>query len=323
MLAAAPAYTGPSVKTHSASLIQLEAGPLRAAIAPDVGGSLASLCGRTADGRMVDWLRPASAEGLAERHPFAMASFPLVPFCGHLRNGRASFEGREIRFPPNHPAEDSPHPLHGIGWQQAWAVSDAQRERAQLTLRVPATHAWPWRFSCTQRFELSEQQLRVSISVTNEDEAAMPAGIGHHPCFAQGTGTRLTTAAAAMWTTDDEGMPVEPEVNEIAGKLRDGVLLADLHLDNTFTGWERDALIEWSADAEGPARSLLIEAESPLDFFMLHSPRGYDHFCLAPVSQCSDWLNLLPRYGQEALGGARLAPGETLEASFTLTPRWR
>jgi aldose 1-epimerase len=309
----------------SVPLIQLEAGPLRAAIAPDVGGSLASFASRAVDGRMVGWLRPAAQEGLAGRHPFAMASFPLVPFCGYLHHGRASFEGREIHFPPNHPAEDSPHALHGIGWQQVWTVIDAQRTHAQLALKVPATQAWPWRFSCAQHFELNEQQLRVSITITNEDdEAAMPAGIGHHPCFPNDATTRLTTASAAMWTTDDEGMLVEPEVNDVVRKLHEGVPLAELHLDNTFTGWGRQALVEWTAsDDEGPARSLLLEAEPPLDFFMLHSPRGFDHFCLAPVSQCSDWLNLMARHGQDSLGGARLEPGETLEALFTLTPRWR
>jgi len=319
MRADRPAYTGPTVK---ASLIQLEAGPLHVDIAPAVGASIARFCSRAADGRTVDWLRPASAEGLAERHPLAMASFPLVPFCGRIRNGRAHFEGRDIRFPPNHPAEDSPHAFNGIGWQQAWTVAEAQRTRAQLALTVPATQGWPWRFSCTEVVELSEQQLRVSIALTNEDDAPMPAGIGHQPCFPDTGRTRLTTTAAAMWTVDEEDMPVEPEINEVITRLREGVLLADLHLDTSFTGWERDALIAWEADGIGPARSVLMEAEAPLDFFMLHSPRGYDHFCLAPVSQCSDWLNLIAHHGQESVGGARLAPGETLQARLTLTPRW-
>jgi len=306
------------------SLIRLEAGSLRAEIAPAVGGAIASFRSRASNGRMVDWLRPASDLSLAERHPMAlaMASFPLLPFCGLLRNGRASFEGREIRFPPNNPTEDSPHALHGIGWQQAWTVVEAQPARARLTLKVPATQAWPWRFSCEQIFELSDQQLRITVSVTNEDEAAMAAGIGHQVCLPDDGRTRLTTAAAAMWTTDDEGLPVELDVNDVVRKLREGVLLADVHLDNTFTGWERDALVEWAQGDEGPTRSLLLEAAPPLDFFMLHSPRGYDHFCLAPVSQCGDWLNLMPRHGSDAVGGARLAPGETLQARFTLTPRW-
>src|SRR4051812_37554770 len=103
------------------NLLDLRAGDLRAAVAPGVGGSLASFRSET-NGRSIDWLRAASDEGLVARNPLAMASFPLVPFCNRIRNGITSFEGRDIRFPPNHPSEDSPHPLHGIGWQLPWDV---------------------------------------------------------------------------------------------------------------------------------------------------------------------------------------------------------
>ncbi len=66
----------------------------------------------------------------------------------------------------------------------------------------------------------------------------------------------------------------------------------------------------------------VMAAEAPLDYFVLYCPRGYDHFCAEPVSQCTDWLNLLPAVGHGAVGGARVAPGRSLKASFTLTPRW-
>jgi aldose 1-epimerase len=72
----------------------------------------------------------------------------------------------------------------------------------------------------------------------------------------------------------------------------------------------------------GPARALTLEAEPPLDYFVLYCPRGYDYFCAEPVSQCTDWLNLMPQYGRGPLGGARLAPGETLTARFALRPEW-
>src|SRR3954467_2346625 len=159
-------------------LVRLRAGELTAAITPDVGGSLAAFTRRWLEGgreRELHWLRPASDEGLAQHNPLAMASFPLVPFCNRIRNGRAHFEGRDIRFPPNHPAEDSPHPLHGIGWQRPWHIESAGRSEVQLALRVPASPAWPWAFSAHQRYSLDESALQIEISVTNEDSAAMPA----------------------------------------------------------------------------------------------------------------------------------------------------
>ena len=309
----------------AAPLLELQAGELQLALSPDVGGSIAGFSRRwhgPQGPREAHWLRPASAHGLANRNPLAMASFPLVPFCNRIRNGRAQFEGREIRFPPNHPAQDSPHPLHGIGWQRPWRVESAGSARAVLTLEVPSGPAWPWRFSARQVFDLRADSLMVRMSVTNEDSAPMPAGIGHHPYFPHEPGTRLRAPAQAMWEADEEVMPIRLAETDEVRQLRRGALLADLHTDNNFTGWSREAIIEWPGDDEASARSLVMQAEAPLNHFVLYCQRGFDYFCAEPVSQCTDWLNLTDRYAPEVLGGARLAPGETLSARFTLTPRW-
>jgi aldose 1-epimerase len=309
----------------TSDLLLLAEGDLRLALAPAVGGSIASFrrvwqeAGRE---REVHWLRPASAEGLAQRNPLAMASFPLLPFCNRIRNGQASFEGREIRFPPNHPAEDSPHALHGIGWQRAWTVQPSAPGEAVLALQVDAGPAWPWRFSATQAYRLRADGLEVAMTLTNDDTAAMPAGIGHHPYFPHEPGTRLTTATRAMWLADEEVMPTGLAETDEVRQLRQGALLADLHTDNNFTGWSREALVEWPADAGGPARRVVLRADPPLDRFVLYCQRGYPFFCAEPVSQCTDWLNLAGRYPKDDLGGTRLAPGETLTARFTLTPDW-
>ncbi|HZY16837.1 MAG TPA: aldose 1-epimerase [Ramlibacter sp.] len=306
-------------------LVRLHAGEQHVAISPEVGGSLAAFSRRWRDAageHEAHWLRPASREGLAQRNPLAMASFPLVPFCNRIRQGLAQFEGREIRFPPNHPAEDSPHPLHGIGWQRPWRVVSAGPADAELALDVEAGPAWPWHFSSRQRFRLAPERLSVEISLRNEDAVAMPAGIGHHPYFPHEAGTRLTTATRAMWEADAEVMPTALVQSDAVRQLRDGALLAGLHTDNNFVGWSREARIDWPASAGQPARRLLLRAEVPLDHFVLYCQRGYDYFCAEPVSQCTDWLNLQDRFGPDVLGGTRLGPGETLTARFELAPAW-
>jgi aldose 1-epimerase len=301
------------------ALLQLAAGDLRATITPEVGGSIASFRSE-ARGRTIDWLRPATDEGLAARNPLGMSSFPLVPFCNRIRDGRARFEGREIRFPPNHPAEDSPHPLHGIGWLLPWHVASAGNDEVRLVLRVAASPAWPWSFSSTLRYTLTPAQLQVEIGITNEDTVAMPAGIGHHPFFPWTPGTRVTSACAQMWKADGEVMPTGLEESDAVRRLRAGVELRQLRLDNNFTGWQHRTVIEWPADRAGPRRSIVMEAQPPLDFFVLYCPHHADFFCAEPVSQCTDWLNLMPRYGPKLVGGARIEPGRALTARFTLTP---
>jgi aldose 1-epimerase len=312
-------------RQEQATLVVLRAGELQAVLAPGVGGSIAAFTRRWREGgrtRELHWLRAATASGLANGNPLGMASFPLLPFCNRIRDGRAEFEGRGIRMPPNHPTADSPHPLHGLGWQMPWKVEAADAAQAVLSFAHEAGTAWPWRFSARQHFVLQERVLAVTISVTNEDSAAMPLGLGHHPYFPHHPGTRVTSRVEAMWASDDEVMPVRLERGGPVDALRRGVELATLDLDNNFTGWQRSARIEWRADLHGPARALTMEAGPPLDYFVLYCPKDHGHFCAEPVSQCTDWLNLLPQYGQASLGGASLAPGETLTARFTLRPEW-
>ncbi|HYF42860.1 MAG TPA: aldose 1-epimerase [Ramlibacter sp.] len=306
-------------------LVHLSAGQLHLVLTPEVGGSIASFSRKWREAgvpREVHWLRPASAEGLVQRDPLAMASFPLLPFCNRIRNGRAEFEGREIQFPPNHPSVDSPHPLHGIGWQKPWQVLSAGRSEAVLGLEVEASAAWPWAFSAKQSFLLDDKGLEVTMTLTNEDTAAMPAGIGHHPYFPHEAGTRVRMPSTAMWEGDAEVMPTRLVESDAVRKLRQGVVLAELDLDNNFVGWDHWSRVDWPADGKGPARSLLMEAEAPLDYFVVYCPKGYDHFCAEPVSQCTDWLNLMAEHGPDPLGGTRLAAGETLTARFRLVPGW-
>jgi aldose 1-epimerase len=307
----------------STELVGLAAGELRLMLAPEAGGSIASFTHAwTEQGRPreLHWLRGADAEGLARRNPLAMASFPLVPFCNRIREGRASFGGREIRFPPNHPAADSPHPLHGIGWLRPWQVLSAGPRDAELGLEVAASEAWPWRFSARQRFVLAATGLQVTMTLTNEDTAAMPAGIGHHPYFPHEPGTRITLPVDGMWNTDAEVMPTGLSRSGVVETLRNGTEVAALDLDNNFTGWQHTSTVAWPADRHGPARQLVMTAQAPLDFFVVYSPAGFDHFCAEPVSQCTDWLNLLPQHGSAVLGGAVIAPGASLTAAFRLAP---
>src|SRR5690349_784157 len=70
------------------------------------------------DGRLFDWLRPATPSDVARGNPLGMASFPLVPFSNRIRDGRLRFEGRTIEIPLNFPPER--HALHGHGWQRPW-----------------------------------------------------------------------------------------------------------------------------------------------------------------------------------------------------------
>ena len=301
-------------QSRSAGLLHLCVGNLVLELAPEAGGSIATFY-QLQDGVRFDWLRPATAEALAKREPEGMASFPLVPFCNRIRNGRATFQNREIAMPPNRGG--SPHTIHGVGWKQPWRVLSFGSRHAALALDCTAS-IWPYRFYAVQKFELSEDRLNVTMEVENRDTAPMPLGLGHHPYLPHREGTVLQTEVAHMWVADGEVMPIALEKTATVERLRRGVLLREVVADNNFTGWNRHAHVIWpGAGRHGSDAGLTLTADSPLDYFVLYSPREEPYFCIEPVSNCTDWLNL-GDYPQSVIGGQVLLPGQSCSARFSI-----
>jgi aldose 1-epimerase len=292
-------------------IVSLRCGELQLDLAPAVGGSIAALYSERS-GRRHDWLRPASRQALLARDPEAMASFPLIPFCNRIRHGRFHFQGRDVVLPLNR--SPAPHAIHGVAWDLPWKVLACDDRSAQLRLDYLGGD-WPYCFCATQFFQLFEDRLTVTMEVHNRDSVVMPIGLGHHPYVPHLPDTRLTVATSAMWLSDAELMPTELGRPPLLDLLRTGVNLGQVVRDNNFIGWDGLARVDF-----GGTRSLILRAQSPLDFFVLYSPEGQDYFCIEPVSNCTDWLNLCNPPGQ--IGGALLASGDTYRASFELATRW-
>jgi len=70
---------------------------------------------------------------------------------------------------------------------------------------------------------------------------------------------------------------------------------------------------EWNA-------GLRIDADPPLGFLVVYSPRGEDFFCAEPVSHCTDAFNLA-RQGRRDTGMLTLEPGANLSATVRFRPR--
>ena len=293
-------------------IIELRAGELVATLAPTVGGAIASFYSQRGT-QQQHWLRPNDAPNPAM--PWAMASYPLVPFANRIRDGRSNFGPRPLHLPANYP--DSRHAIHGTAWQQPWQVVSHGADYATLALDSP-TGVWPYAFRAEQQFTLDAQAgLSVALSVTNTDTVEMPVGIGHHPYLPHRAGTRLSTGVQAMWGGDAEAMPTTLQTPDFLATLRNGIVLDTLDLDNNFTGWTHQARVDWP----DTGTALMMTAQAPFDYFVLYCPKGADMFCIEPVTNCTDWMNLAQQ-GQGDVGGQLLAPGATLHTTMGLQPIW-
>jgi aldose 1-epimerase len=277
-------------------MLTLAGGGWEAELLPASGGAIATL---RHDGQ--DVLRPAPP-GASD--PLAMASFPLVPYANRIAHGRFDFAGRSIELPRNF--GDHPHTLHGAGWQSLWTVIDATVSTATLRLDHEGDAAWPWCFIAEQRFELMANSFEQALTLRNEADTAMPAGLGFHPYFPTGRETRLQARVAGAWLADATQLPTERVAADHFGDWAagDSVTRQDL-VDHCHDGWDGVATI-----TDGP-RTIRLTANGTA-WLHLYMPSGEPFFCVEPVSHLPDAIN---RPGN---GMTSLAPGEAMTITMRL-----
>ncbi len=272
-------------------MIVLQNGAARLELAPEIGGGVARF---TVADRNV--MRPA-ARGATD--VLDMASFPLVPFCNRIPEGRFTVEGREVVLPPN--LGDHPHALHGQGWRAAWTVESATDVEAVLSYEH-ARSDWPWAYRAEQRFALTEMGLLITLSVTNTDDRAMPAGLGFHPYFPRRPGEVLKASVDGVWMIDESVLPTTHHAGVwgpdwAAGDTVDG--RRDL-IDHCYTGWNQ------LADLSAPGQSTTLVTASPeCRWLHVYAPPGQDFYCVEP---CASRPN---PFGQGETGMTILEPGQT------------
>ena len=285
-------------------LITLRAGDAAVELAPGAGGAVTRYwLARGAVTR--EWLRPTPARALRAGNPYRAAAFPLVPYSNRIRAGRFSFRGRAVVEPLNRPPER--HAIHGHGWQAPWQATHVRPAAARLEYRHPAG-AWPWAYHATQQLTLAPSRLTIELTLMNQSDTAMPAGLGWHPYFPRTPRATITADVRAMWRTDEEKLPTELMAHPPAAPFGRG-------MDNCFVGWSRRAVIDWP---ELGAR-LVMRAEPSLDYLVVFTPPRRPFFRVEPVSHVTDAFNLAEA-GQADSGMLVLEPGETLRTAVVLTP---
>jgi len=180
--------------------LTVAAGPLSLTLRPAWGGRVAAF----AHARFGAILVPiAERTFVPEAWPKAGA-YPLIPFHNRISNGAFMFEGRRIEI-PEHP-EASPHALHGFSSRREWRVAGCGADWAELVLRHEGDAFWPWPVTCRQVFRLTPDALEVTLSVSNDSDRPMPAGIGWHPYFLKAT--RVEEDSAWIWPLRSDYRPV-------------------------------------------------------------------------------------------------------------------
>lgn len=256
---------------------------------PHLGGAIG---GFSVGGR--DILRPTPSDAT---DPLETACFPLVPYANRIAGGRFTFAGISHALPSSHPV--FPYPIHGLGWVKPWAVAEQGEASAVLACSHAADEHWPWDWSATQRFELADDALRISLELVNASDEAMPAGLGLHPYFVRNPDDVLQFEAAGLWEGDEAFIPVRRLPADALGDFGAGAVPTPRSLtDNCYFGWTGTA--RWGG-------GIALEARGS-SYLHVFAPPGEDFVCIEPTSQMPDAINR-PDFAEA--GGTVLAPGAT------------
>ncbi len=280
---------------------------------PENGGAILSYRSETENG-IFHWMRPAGEKGL-EGDILDLSCFPLIPFSSRICDGVFQFKGKEYRLPLNFLPEK--HTIHGHGWKASWWVSGRSASSARFEY-VHQPDEWPWSYRAVQSFALEGAKLSIGLELQNTSDSPMPAGFGLHPYFVRTPRARVIADCDRIWINDDEVMALRLEPLPEDRNICEGLEAEAGFIDNTFTGWDRRARIEWPEwDAE-----ILIESEAPLDFLVMYAPLDKDFFCVEPVSNVTDAFNMMDR-GEAGHGTRVLNAGESLTSRVTFFPKIR
>jgi aldose 1-epimerase len=247
----------------------------------------------------------AVREGLVRQ----TSCYPLIPYSNRIAHGSFTFEGTEQRLALNF--GDHPHSIHGNAWQKPWQVMEADEARCRFVLSHrpvgDEARGWPYAYRAEQIFELSSDELALTLLLENEDHRAMPAGLGLHPFFPRHPECRLQFAAECIYPNGEDSLPTDSMSVPDVWNYRTMRELGEPRLDNCFAGWGGTARIAYVREKI----VLSIKADPLLSHLVVYIPAGRTFFAVEPVSHVNNAVN---RRNPTGDGLRILKPGERLTA---------
>jgi len=278
--------------------ITLTSQDLRCEITPALGGAIAGL-----------WLDDTPVLRSTPAHDLVTVrqagSYPLVPFSNRMGHAKLHWNGT------NHPlvqtTADEPHAIHGVGWQRPWEVLESGPRFALLAYEHKPDAAWPFAFDSSQAYKLTDHELALTLSITNQSDQPAPVGLGWHPYFVKRERSRIFFEASGRWEMSPEKLPTH--------RLPSHGLDADcqfLDVDHCFDGWHgvvhlRDELLHTRISAN--LSRLVVFTNATRNFVAIE-----------PVSHVNNAINLMNSTGASAadMGVRVLQPGESMSVEMSI-----
>ncbi len=219
-------------------------------------------------------------------------------------------------------------PNHGlVAFSQHWKISklEADNRSAWVTSRLefwrfPELMAqFPFAHTIEMTYRLASGVLEVETALENHSAEPMPVAIGYHTYY------QLDDAPREQWKVHipaREHLLVSKQLLPTGESkpmdLADPVTLADLHLDDLFTGLNRggDGRAEFSV--QGDKEKITVYYGPKFMATDVYAPRGRSFICFEPMAAITNAFNLAHSGAYRELQS--IPPGGQWRESFWIAP---
>lgn len=248
----------------------------------------------------------------------------LYPTPNRVRGGVFRYNGRN--YPQSlRGVEIFEHGLvHGEAWQ--YRQPQIQGDSVEFSTWIdfepfsPLFTAFPFKHRLELEFRLQTSGLKITYTLTNQDEQALPFGFGLHPYFMRLEGdedTLVQIPAEYVMDTSADLLPTGRllPVQGTHFDLTEPLPIGSLDLDHVFTGVRAGQSASVFYRRQGLSVRLL--ASEDFSHMVLYSPRGVNFFCLENQTCSTDAHNLYDRGFTRESGLKLVQPGGVHSGSVT------
>ncbi len=191
-------------------------------------------------------LREFAIDGVNLTQPYPEDSTPpfacgivLVPWPNRVEDGVWELDGIRQQLDITEPARNNA--IHGLLRSTGYRLVTRAEASVTLDATVFPQHGYPFHLDTTVRYELLEDELAVTHTITNLSNAKAPVAIGTHPFLTIGNvepeDLVLTVNATTHFDVDARLNPRgEHPVDGTDFDLRAGRRLGELYLDDAWGG---------------------------------------------------------------------------------------
>ncbi len=233
----------------------------------------------------------------------------LFPVAGGMKDDGYTLDGVAYTMPK-----------HGLVRKEEWQLESAAEDTATFAISLSKEGSFPFRYTLRATYTLAGDSIKITNTVTNEDERELVYSIGSHEAYATPEGIEsyyVQSDTEECWKSHTLiGNLITHETETICENTRDFALKYEYFAVDAlvFTDLKTRALT-----LRTPLHDRAIRVEYPdCDVLMLWTKPGAGYICIEPWRNGPDYVDA-PADIRKKPGFVAVPAGETSVTTHTLT----